>query len=477
MDTHQVKTRFAPSPTGHMHLGNARTALFSALLARKHEGVFLVRVEDTDKERSTLAYRDDLLEDLRWLGLDWQEGIDVGGPLGPYAQSEREAIYQHYYQILEEKEQVYPCFCSPTELALVRKAQLAAGQPPRYPGTCARLNEAERQTRWARGLKPTLRFRITPGKIVAFTDLVRGPQQFSSDDLGDFIIRRADGSAQFFFSNAVDDALMEVTHVLRGEDHLTNTPRQLLLLEALSLVAPQYGHITLLVGADGSPLSKRHGSRSLRDLREAGFLPQALMNYLARLGHSYPRDDWMTLLELAQHFAIERLGRASARFDENQLLHWQAEAIARANADDLWRWMGTPAHSQVPENQRLEFIETVRPNIRFPQEAQKWAQQLLHDTPLQLSEAAAQQITTAGLDFFSQALAAFETHGSHYGALTGQIKSTTGHKGKTLFMPLRAALTGEVHGPELARILTLMPSELVRKRLQAAGKLGQPENS
>lgn len=472
MDTHLVKTRFAPSPTGHMHLGNARTALFSALLAQKHNGVFLVRVEDTDKERSTLAYRDDLLEDLIWLGLDWQEGVKVGGSLGPYAQSEREAIYQHYYQILEDKELVYPCFCSPTELALVRKAQLAAGQPPRYPGTCARLNEAERQTRWARGIRPTLRFRVASGKSIAFTDLARGPQQFNSDDLGDFIIRRADGSAQFFFTNAVDDALMAVTHVLRGEDHLTNTPRQLLLLEALDLAAPQYGHITLLVGADGSPLSKRHGSRSLRDLRQAGFLPQALTNYLARLGHSYQRDDWMTFTELAQHFAIERLGRASARFDESQLMHWQTEAITRAEADDLWRWMGTAVHSQVPETQRLAFIDTVRPNIRFPQDAQKWAQQLLHNTPLALSEAAALQITNAGPAFFSQALAAYDIHGSHYKDLTNQIKSATGQKGKALFMPLRAALTGEIHGPELARILTLMPPELVRKRLQDGAELG-----
>jgi glutamyl-tRNA synthetase len=450
-----------------MHLGNARTALFSALLAQKHNGVFLLRVEDTDKERSTLAYRDDLLEDLSWLGLDWQEGVKVGGSLGPYAQSEREATYRHYYQILEDKELVYPCFCSPTELALVRKAQLAAGQPPRYPGTCARLNEAERQTRWARGVKPTLRFRIASGKTVAFTDLVRGPQQFNSDDLGDFIIRRADGSAQFFFTNAVDDALMAVTHVLRGEDHLTNTPRQLLLLEALDLAAPQYGHITLLVGADGSPLSKRHGSRSLRDLRQAGFLPQALTNYLARLGHSYQRDDWMTLSELAQNFAIERLGRASARFDENQLLHWQTEAIARTGADELWSWLGTAVHNQVPENQRLDFIDTVRPNIRFPEDAQKWAQQLLHDTPLPLSEAATHHITTAGPSFFAQALAAYEIHGSHYKDLTNQIKSATGQKGKGLFMPLRAALTGEIHGPELARILTLMPPALVRKRLSA----------
>ncbi|NJN46937.1 MAG: glutamate--tRNA ligase, partial [Candidatus Competibacteraceae bacterium] len=313
-----VKTRFAPSPTGHIHLGNARTALFNALLAFKHSGVLLLRIEDTDQERSQDAYVRDLFEDLRWLGLDWQEGPEVEGDSGPYFQSARDAVYDRYYQALESKELVYPCFCSPTELALSRKAQLTAGRPPRYPGTCARLNEAEREVRRERGIQPTLRFRVPTGQVVEFEDLVRGPQRFQTDDIGDFIIRRADGSAQFFFTNAVDDALMAVTHVLRGEDHLTNTPRQLLLLKALDLPTPYYGHISLLVGADGSPLSKRHGSRSLRQLREAGYLPEALNNYMARLGHSYIQDDWMSANELAAEFNPERLSRAPARYDEVQ---------------------------------------------------------------------------------------------------------------------------------------------------------------
>lgn len=467
MNIETVKTRFAPSPTGHLHLGNARTALFNGLLAQKHQGVFLLRIEDTDRERSKDEYIEALLQDLRWLGLEWQEGPEAAGERGPYAQSARESIYRDYYRQLEEHGQAYPCFCSATELALVRKAQLTAGQPPRYPGTCARLNESERETRRARGLKPTLRFRVIPGKTITFVDLVRGPQQFDSTIIGDFIIRRADGNPQFFFTNAVDDALMQVSHVLRGEDHLTNTPRQLLLLQALDLPAPHYGHMTLLVGADGSPLSKRHGSRSLRDLRATGFLPEALANYMARLGHTYEHDGWMTAAELAANFALERLGRAPARYDEAQLLHWQSEAVLRAEPQRLWEWMGASVHAQVPETAQSEFIETVRPNVRFPEDADGWAKRFFSPAPLQLSEAAQTEVEAAGAFFFDHALKAFATHGSDYKALTSYLKTHTKRKGKALFMPLRAALTGETHGPELARMLALMPPELIRQRLQA----------
>ncbi|MGB2971901.1 MAG: glutamate--tRNA ligase, partial [Candidatus Competibacter sp.] len=325
-----VKTRFAPSPTGFLHLGNVRTALFNALLARRDGGQFLLRIEDTDRERSRAEFVDALLEDLRWLGLDWREGPEVGGPQAPYAQSERTAIYARYYRRLEGSEQSYPCFCTPAELALSRKAQLAAGRPPRYTGTCARLGADERQARLERGLQPTLRFRVPAGRAVEFTDLVRGPQRFASDDIGDFVIRRADGTPQFFFANAVDDALMGITQVLRGEDHLANTPRQLLLLEALALSAPRYGHLALIVGADGGPLSKRAGDLSIRELRASGYLPEAVLNYLARLGHAYARDVWMAPEVLAAEFSTAHLGRAPARYDEAQLLHWQSEAVQHA---------------------------------------------------------------------------------------------------------------------------------------------------
>ncbi len=466
MTTEIVKTRFAPSPTGYLHLGNVRTALFNTFLARRRGGQFLLRIEDTDRERSRPEYVAALLEDLHWLGLDWQEGPEVGGARGPYAQSERAAIYADYYQRLETTGQAYPCFCTPAELALSRKAQLSAGRPPRYAGTCARLSEAERCARLERGLQPTLRFRVPAGRTVEFTDRVRGLQRFASDDIGDFVIRRADGTPQFFFANAVDDALMGITHVLRGEDHLANTPRQLLLLEALELPAPEYGHLALIIGADGGPLSKREGDLSLRELRAAGYLPEALLNYLARLGHVYGRDEWLEPAELAAGFALEHLGRASARYDAAQLLHWQSEAVRRMDPDRLWLWMGTTVPQYVAPDSRDDFIATVRPNIRFPADAAFWAERLFN-ADLTLSAESRAVIVAAGSAFFTHALAAYAQHGAAYPRLVEDLKRRTGLKGKHLFMPLRAALTGETHGPELARVLDLMAPERVRRRLQA----------
>lgn len=466
MTLQTLKTRFAPSPTGYLHLGNVRTALFSALLARQGGGQLVLRIEDTDQERSRPEYVAALLEDLRWLGLDWQEGPEIGGPGAPYAQSERAAIYARYYQQLEASGQVYPCFCSPAELAMSRKAQRAAGRPPRYAGTCARLDAAEQQVRLERGLHPTLRFRAPAGRVIEFTDRVRGPQRFSSDDIGDFIIRRADGTPQFFFANAVDDALMGITQVLRGEDHLTNTPRQLLLLDALQLPAPEYGHLALITAAEGGPLSKREGDLSLRELRAAGYLPEALLNYLARLGHHYSRDVWMAPADLAADFALEHLGRAPARYDEGQLLHWQAEAVRHASPDQLWAWMGTAVHAQVPLADREAFIAAVRPNSRFPVDAAFWAERL-YAADLAPSQDSQTVIDQAGPEFFTHALVAYTEHGAHYPALMEALKQRTGLKGKALFMPLRAALTGETHGPELARLLALLPPQLAQQRLDA----------
>jgi len=301
---------------------------------------------------------------------------------------------------------------------------------------------------------------------VEFTDRVRGLQRFASDDIGDFVIRRADGTPQFFFANAVDDALMGITHVLRGEDHLANTPRQLLLLEALELPAPEYGHLALIIGADGGPLSKREGDLSLRELRAAGYLPEALLNYLARLGHVYDRDEWLEPAELAAGFALEHLGRASARYDAAQLLHWQSEAVRRMDPDRLWLWMGTTVPQYVAPDSRDDFIATVRPNIRFPADAAFWAERLFN-ADLTLSAESRAVIVAAGSAFFTHALAAYAQHGAAYPRLVEDLKRRTGLKGKHLFMPLRAALTGETHGPELARVLDLMAPERVRRRLQA----------
>src|SRR5277367_2779656 len=351
LDSLPVVTRFAPSPTGALHLGNARTALFSYLWARKTGGRFILRIEDTDAERSQMRFRDELMAQLRWLGLDWDEGPDIGGPSAPYSQAERGEFYRALYAQLEAQEQAYPCYCTPEELELSRKLQRMAGKPPRYAGTCRGLTPAQCAEREASGLKPSLRFAVPQGVVVEFMDAVHGPQRFASGDIGDFIIRREDGTPAFFFCNAVDDSAMGVTQVLRGDDHLTNTPRQLLLLDAVGLRRPGYGHVGLLVGEDGAPLSKRHGSTSAHEFRERGFLPAAILNHLYRLGHASDVDGWLSMTDMPEHFRPEHLGRAPARFDESQLMHWQKAAVERMSAGQVAEWLGS---GDTPE-----FVELV----------------------------------------------------------------------------------------------------------------------
>lgn len=466
MNTQTIKTRFAPSPTGLIHLGNARTALFNALYAYSNGGIFLLRIEDTDLERSQADFAKQLMEDLQWLGLTWQEGPQIGGADAPYYQSKRGEIYAKYYAQLQEQGQVYPCFCSPEELAFSRKLQRASGQAPRYAGTCTHLSEAEVAAKLDQGLKPTLRFGVNRGQAIDFTDLVKGQQHFVGDDIGDFIIRRADGTPAFFFCNAVDDALMGVTHVFRGEDHLTNTPRQMLILQALDLPVPQYGHITLILGNDGSPLSKRNGSQSIQKVRQIGWLSDGVVNYLARLGHTYTEDGYLSRHQLAEQFSTERLGRAPAHFDEQQLQHWQHLAVANCDEAQLWEWLGNAVHTLVPEAARSQFITAVKPNITYPNDALDWAKILFSDEMTIEADAQA-VIAKAGGDFFQQALNALEANQVDYKALIKQLKQTSGKKGKNLFMPLRAALTGETHGPELAHLLPLMGIERARGRLAA----------
>jgi len=347
-----IKTRFSPSPTGFMHLGNARTALFAALLAQSKQGHFLLRIEDTDLERSDAKYTEQLMKDLRWFGIEWQEGPDVGGKNGPYLQSQREAVYDEYYKKLVEMDLAFECFCTPEQLAISRKLQRAAGKPPRYQGVCRGLSDAEREKKRAQGVKSTLRFHVKEKETIQFHDFVKGRQRFKSDDLGDFVIRKSNNTPSFMYCNAVDDALMGVTHVIRGEDHLTNTPRQLLILQALGLTIPSYGHISLIVGPDGSPLSKRHGSQSIKDLKAQGFLPATLLNYLARLGHYYENTDYMTFAELAHQFNIDNLAKSPARFDESHLKHWQKESLMQLDNERLWDWFGTEVKQLVPEEKR-----------------------------------------------------------------------------------------------------------------------------
>ncbi|WP_018861918.1 glutamate--tRNA ligase [Thioalkalivibrio sp. ALJ3] len=467
MTTPPTKTRFAPSPTGLLHLGNVRTALFSALFARSRGGHFLLRIEDTDAERSRPEFVAALMRDLRWLKLDWDEGVDAGGDAGPYAQSERGGIFDGYYQQLIDAGQAYPCFCSPAELERGRKRMRAQGKPPRYPGTCAHLSVEEAERRAAEGQKPTLRFRVPLGRTVRFEDGVRGPVSFRTDEIGDFVIRRSDGTPAFFFSNAIDDALMGVTDVVRGEDHIANTPRQMLLLEALGLAAPAYHHLPLVMGHDGAPLSKRNGSASVEDLRSAGYLPLAILNHLARLGHRYESDELLSAQELAAGFSPERIGHSAARHDAQQLEHWQTEALRQLSDADLLAYLEDfDVFGQVSEDQRPALAGLLRDNITRAEDARIWVEAFATD-PAPVSETAAAELQQAGADFYRAALDALD-EAEDFPALAKAVSAATGAKGRKLFMPLRAALSGQTHGPELPRIFEYLGRERVRARLQVA---------
>lgn len=467
-----TRTRFSPSPTGLLHIGNARAALFSNLYAAQQQGVFVLRVEDTDAARSEEKFIQLLQEDLHWLGIHWQEGPDVGGELGPYRQSERQAIYTRFYQELEEKGLIYRCFCTDQELALNRKLQMSRGQAPRYPGTCAKLSAEEIEQRLAKGLKPTLRFRVKPNTVIGFVDLVKGQQNFNSNDIGDFIIRRADGTAPFLFCNAIDDALMRISHVLRGDDHLANTPRQLMILNALGLNTPHYAHLSLITGDDGTPLSKRHGSFSLHDLREKGFLPIAVLNYLSRLSHTYDEQTLLNFNELAQKFELERLSRAPARFDQNQLLHWQKEAVMALDTKSAWQWLGAEIQQKIPGKAQDLFIDIVRQNVLFPMEANQWAH-ILFGQGLDFSENQIVILKDAGEGFFIELNSAVQKHETDIKSILNELKEKLNVSGKRLFMPVRIALTGQEHGPELVNIANLIGAKEMQKRFARALELVQ----
>lgn len=464
-----MKARFAPSPTGDIHLGNARTALFNILFAQNQHGSFLLRIEDTDLARSSIEFSQQLQQDLHWLKIDWQEGPVVGGEFEPYEQSNRQEIYDQYYQQLQHAKLVYPCFCSDKQLELMRKLQLSSGQAPRYTGTCRNLTADQVAEKFAHGEQATLRFHVPIGQMIEFDDLVRGPQRFASDDIGDFIIRRADKTASFIFCSPLDDALMGVTHVLRGDDHLTNTPRQLLLLQALGLPAPHYGHIALILGDDGTPLSKRNGSYSIKQLRESGFLPNAVRNYLARLGHYYSQPEWLTDDDLINKFNVKGLSTSPARFDYNQLLYWQKVAVSYIDQDALWDWMGTEVANLVPESQREQFIAVIRHNVVFPVDAVVWANIIFTD--IDYSAEAIAVLTQTDKQFFSIASQALAQHGTDFEAICKHLQQQLPVKGKALFQPLRYALTGVNHGPQMADLLKLLGTSKAAARLARAGDI------
>jgi glutamyl-tRNA synthetase len=467
-----MRVRFAPSPTGQLHVGNARTALFNWLLAHGKDGTFVLRIEDTDAERSTRESEQSILEDLRWLGLDWDEGPDVGGPHGPYRQSERLHLYTSYANELLASGHAYYCFCSADTLEADRQADLAAGRAPKYHGTCRGVSAEQAQRRIEAGERPVVRFRVPEAQEIRFQDLVRGEVVFSTDVIGDFVIVRSDGRPQYNFAVVVDDALMEVTHVIRGEDHISNTPRQILIYQSLGFSPAEFAHLSLVLGPDHTPLSKRHGATSVSEFRARGYLPEALVNYLALIGWS-PRTEGgsgendaelLPVDEMAQRFAIEDVGHSAGVFDMEKLAwmnrhYMKAAAPARLSAESL-RFFTSRGYVTRRTDEAMEYVSLILPmavgSVDRLEEIPDRLRFLFEFTPavaLSTPEVA-EVMNTPGAREVVFALAEEladlpRLDREAFRAAAARVKARTGHKGRALFHPIRVALTGEAGGPEL----------------------------
>lgn len=454
-----MRVRFAPSPTGHLHVGNARTALFNWLLARGQNGTFILRIEDTDLERSTRESEQAILNDLRWMGLQWDEGVEVGGPYGAYRQTERLQSYADHTARLLAEGKGYYCFCSADALEAHRKSQLAAGLPPKYAGTCRNLPAADAQRRTDDGEKPVVRLRVPEGRSVTFNDVVRGEVTFHTDVIGDPVLIRSDGIPAYNFAVVIDDALMKVTHVIRGEDHISNTPRQILLYEAFGYAPPLFAHLSLVMGPDHAPLSKRHGATSVREFREKGYLPEALVNYLALIGWSPGQnEELLPAEELARRFRLENVAHSAGVFDEDKLA-WANRHYLKACAPDRLATLAEPylrERGQVVGDLSADtrvWLESVLPGMaasvdRLPQLADRLDTVFRYEAPT--------EPTDAGL---AKALAEELAHTppmidkDMFRAAANRVKERTGLKGKNLFHPIRVILTGAPEGPELDLIV------------------------
>ena len=467
----KYKSRFCPSPTGFLHLGNLRTALLNVLLALQSKGTFLLRIEDTDLERSEKRYAEAVCDDLEWMELNWQEGPRVGGSQVPYFQSERNNIYESFYEKLLTEDLIYPCFMSEEELKVIRRNQMAAGQPPRYNGAWANASKEEVDKEIAKGSKPVYRFRIPKDKVIAFTDLVKGEQRFLGSDLDDFIVKKQDSSPTFMFANAIDDSLMGINVVLRGDDHLSNTPRQIALLQALDLAIPEFIHVALFTGDDGSPLSKRNGSLSVQELREAGYFPKAVANYLSRVGHTIGDNELRSLEELSAVFNIDNISNSPSKFDIDQLGFWQKKVVESESTSNLLDWLKPYLENDMPEDVDLgQFVELIRENILFPKDAIGFRDSLfIH--PLASDEKVSFIIKETGSDFFNIAKILVKENWGDWPQTMKEIGSKSGNKGKDLFMPIRAAITGHLSGPELDQVTELLGLERVVNRLEEASKI------
>ena len=469
----KVRVRFAPSPTGQLHIGNVRTALYNWLYARKMKGVFILRIEDTDVERSEARYETQLLEDMKWLGLDWDEGPDVGGPYPPYRQSDKMQVYQQYADRLIQEGKAYYCFCTAEELERERQQALATGGQPIYSGKCRKLDAAEVERRRAAGEPAAIRLKI-PEHPIRFHDIVRGDVEFSNEVVSDPIIVRSSGMPVYNYVVVIDDADMKITHVIRGDDHLSNTPKQVAVYEALRLPVPQFAHLSTILGPDRERLSKRHGATSVANFREMGILPEALMNYLALLGWApsggdreiFPKD------ELIKEFSLERVTPSPAIFD-NEKLNWlnrhyikqsaperihqlaagffqRAELLPAEMNGQVSNWADRLADLLVPYVDRLEQLPE-RASIIFGYDAAKTLA-----SPENTEVLAAEKTRAVAQGFAQRVEAEAQLTPERFKEIMNELKAETGAKGKDLFHPVRVALIGSHSGPDFDRLIPLI---------------------
>jgi glutamyl-tRNA synthetase len=444
--------RFAPSPTGRLHVGNVRTALINWLFAKGQGGKFILRIDDTDLERSTKDYEEGLKTDLKWLGLDWDETFN---------QSDRFAKYDEAVETLKTKGLLYACYETPEELERKRKIALSRGRPPVYDRAALNLSDEDRAQLEAEGRKPHWRFRLS-GTRVEWNDLVRGPQGIDTSSVSDPILVRGDGSYLYTLPSVVDDIEYNITHVVRGEDHVTNSGAQIEIFLALGGTAPEMAHTPLLVGADGEGLSKRLGSLSIEQLRETGFEPMAIASLLGKIGTSDNVEVRESLATLSDEFSFDKMGRAPARFDERELEKLNSDLVSafpfEKVADELKSFEALNACPDLPL-----FWETIRGNITRVSDASDWG--------ITLFGGQDGVVDDEDREFIEQAIASLpdgEVTEQTWSDLTAGLKEQTGRKGRKLFMPLRKAITGKQHGPEMDKVLILVGAERAKARMKAA---------
>lgn len=477
----RVRVRFAPSPTGPLHIGGARSALFNYLLAKKYDGDFILRIEDTDLERSSRESEENIKNSLRWLGIEWNEGIDVGGDYGPYRQTERLDIYQEYVNKLLEAGLAYRCYCTEEELEKERQELMAKGELPRYRGKCRNLTSQEEEEYIKQGRKPVIRFRVPQDETIVVDDLVRGKVSFDSNGIGDFVIVKSDGIPTYNFAVVIDDFTMKISHVVRGEEHLSNTPRQLLLYRALNLPEPKFAHISLILGKDRSKMSKRHGATSVVNYKEAGYLPEALINFLALLGWSPEgEEEIFTMEELIQQFSLDRVAKNPAVFDMDKLKWLNGHYIRQSSSDRI-----TPL--AIPYLQEAGLLEK-----ELDEKRREWVQGVVKavqnkiDTLSEIPEHAAvffpgpieiegekakaaveEEHVPQVMELLVKKLEEMEELNTpNVKEALKAITKELGLGGKKVFMPIRIALTGRTQGPELHDLIPLIGVAEVKRRIK-----------